>query len=82
MKDPTGVTFAGGHSGEVGDWAVQAQIVILKGELESIRSTATFVIEGCTGNDAVRRATRMLTEVGDPHELFLNLYRFDCANRI
>lgn len=82
MIEPTGCTYAGGHTGQIGDWAVQAQIVVTNGPWESTRSTATFVIEGCTGNDARRRATAMLTMAGEPHELFLNMYRFDCASRV
>lgn len=82
MIEPTGVTYAGGDSGQIGDWAVQAQVVVTNGEWQSSRSTATFVIEGCTGNDARRRATALLTAAGDPHELFLSLYRFDCAKRV
>lgn len=75
MNQPTAATFAGGASHDIGDWSVQAQIVVMNGEWSSSRSTATFVIPACTGYDARARATALLTMAGEPYELFLCLYR-------
>lgn len=83
MLHPTHTSYAGGSSHDIGDWAVSAQIVRqIKDGWTSHRQVPTFVLMGCTGNDARRKATEILSVVADPHELYLVMSRDHYARTV